>query len=111
MKPTLFSCLLAAVLAAPVSAFSQPIITRAQVRDQLVTFESATVPVTPGDAHYPDAVLAAANGGAKTAMAARAFGDHGGVAAGSSEAGRRSQRTVSGDMNDVPGLKPIYFGQ
>ncbi|WP_321918128.1 MULTISPECIES: DUF4148 domain-containing protein [unclassified Paraburkholderia] len=111
MKPTLFSCLLAAVLAAPAAAFSQSIITRAQVRDQLVTFESAAAPGAPGDAHYPDDVLAAANGGAKPATASRAFGDQGGVAAGSSEAGRRAQRAVSGDVSDVPGLKPIYFGQ
>lgn len=111
MKPTLFSCLLAAVLAAPAVAFSQSAVTRAQVRDQLVTFESAAARGTAGDAHYPDAVLAAANSGAKPATAARAFGDHGGVAAGSSEAGRRAQRTLSGDVDDVAGFKPIYFGQ
>lgn len=111
MKPTLFSCLLAALLAAPAAAFSQSTITRAQIRDQLVTFESAAVPGTPGDAHYPDAVLAAANSGAKSAMAARAFGDHGGVAASSSDAGRRALRTVSGNVDDIPGFKPIYFGQ
>lgn len=111
MKPTLFSCLLAAMLAAPAVAFSQSIVTRANVRDQLVTFESAAARGAQGDAHYPDAILAAANSGAKPATAARAFGDHGGVAAGSGEAGGRAQRTVTRDADDVAGFKPIYFGQ
>jgi hypothetical protein len=88
MKSLIQSVAVAVALVVPMAAFAQSNapVTRAQVRAELVQLEKAGWrPGAGADPHYPDDLLAAE---AKVAAANGATSGYGGVAAGSSEAGR-----------------------
>jgi len=89
MKSLIQAVAVASVLIVPVSSFAQSNgpVTRAQVRAELVQLEKAGYHVGDGDqAHYPDAIQAAEAKVAAQQVAAS--GGYGGVASGSSDAGR-----------------------
>ena len=99
MKSLIKAVALAAVLAAPIVSFAQTNepVTRAQVRNELIQLEKAGYnPATANDNDYPadlqaaEARVAAQNGTAQ----ADATGYGPGVS-GSSQAGQRSETTVS----------------
>jgi hypothetical protein len=86
MKPLLQTIIVAAALAAPVSVFAQSNtpLTRAQVRAELVQLEEAGYQPGGNDPYYPADIQAAE---ARVAAQNAATGV-GGVASGSSDAGR-----------------------
>ncbi|MFD1555744.1 DUF4148 domain-containing protein [Paraburkholderia silviterrae] len=88
MKSLIQAVALAAALIVPVASFAQSNgpVTRAQVRAELVQLEKAGYsPARGNDPHYPDDILAAE---AKVAAQNGATSGYGGVASGSSDAGR-----------------------
>jgi len=106
MKSLIKAVALAAVLAVPAASFAQsnPPLTRAEVRAQLVQLEKAGYnPARADNASYPADIQAAE---AKVAAQNGAATGFGGVADGSSVSG--SHAAVSPAMNDSG--KSIYFG-
>jgi hypothetical protein len=98
----------AAALAAPAVSFAQSSapVTRAQVRSELVQLEKAGYRPGDGDqSSYPDQLQRAE---ARVAQSGAASNDVGGVADGSSASGSRDAAAAPAE---IPGLKPIYFGQ
>jgi hypothetical protein len=88
MKSLIQTVAVAVALIVPVASFAQSNapVTRAQVRAELVQLEKAGWrPGAGADPHYPDDLLAAE---AKVAAANGATSGYGGVAAGTSDAGR-----------------------
>jgi hypothetical protein len=88
MKSLIQAVAVAAALIVPVASFAQSNgpVTRAQVRAELVQLEKAGYnPAHGNDPHYPDDILAAE---AKVAAQSGATSGYGGVASGSSDAGR-----------------------
>ncbi|MFC5429248.1 DUF4148 domain-containing protein [Paraburkholderia denitrificans] len=88
MKSLIPAVAVAVALVVPVASFAQSNgpVTRAQVREELIQLEKAGYHVGDGDqAHYPDAIQAAE---AKVAAQNGATSGYGGVAIGSSDAGR-----------------------
>ncbi|WP_433704421.1 DUF4148 domain-containing protein [Paraburkholderia sacchari] len=88
MKSLIQAVVVAASLAAPVAVFAQANapVTRAQVRAELVQLEqTGWRPAAGADPHYPEDILAAE---AKVAAHNGATSGYGGVASGSSDAGR-----------------------
>jgi hypothetical protein len=99
---------IAAALAIPAVTFAQPNspITRAQVRTELVQLEKAGY--RPGDGDqttYPQQLQQAE---ARVVQTAAASDGYGGVADGSSASGSSK---AAAPQADIPGLKPVYFGQ
>ena len=98
---------IAAALAAPALALAQSnsALTRAQVRNDLVQIEKTGYRPGDGDqSTYPQQVQQAEAREARSTAASSGFG---GVAAGTSQSGQ----TLAAPRADVPGLRPIYFGQ
>lgn len=96
---------IAAALAAPAVTFAQSSapVTRAQVHNELVQLEKAGYRPGDGDqSSYPDKLQQAE---ARVAQSAAA-NDVGGVADGSSASGAGAEFPA-----EIPGLKPVYFGQ
>jgi hypothetical protein len=99
---------LAAALSAPAVTFAQSSgpVTRAQVRNEIVQLERAGYHPGDGDqTNYPEALQQAKT---RVAQAAAASSGFGGVANGSSASG---SRMTAAPQPEIPGLKPIYFGQ
>jgi hypothetical protein len=92
MKSLIQAVAVALTLVVPVASFAQANgpVTRAQVRAELVQLENAGYHVGDGDqAHYPDALQAAeAKVAAQQVAANGGNSGYGGVASGSSDAGR-----------------------
>jgi hypothetical protein len=98
----------AAAPAAPAAtaAQSNAPLTRAEVRGQLVQIEQAGYRPGDGDeSTYPQDFQRAE---ARLAQSAAAANDVGGATAGSSASGQASN---AAPQAEIPGLKPIYFGQ
>jgi hypothetical protein len=106
MKSLIQAFVIAAVLATPIATFAQsnPPVTRAQVRAELVQLEKAGYnPARGSDPYYPADVQAAE---ARVAAQNGATSGFGGVVSGSSESGTAAVgRPIAND-----GMKSIYFG-
>jgi hypothetical protein len=95
MKSLMKAVAIAAVLAAPVISFAQTNepVTRAQVRNELVQLEKAGYnPATANDNDYPNDIQAAE---ARVAAQNGNTTGYGSGANGSTQAGQRSETTVS----------------
>jgi hypothetical protein len=97
----------AAALAAPAVSFAQSNapVTRAQVRNELVQIEKAGY--RPGDGDQSSYPVPLQRAEARVAQSAAA-NDVGGVAGGSSGSGSGA---AAESRAEIPGLKPVYFGQ
>ena len=108
VKAFLQAIAIAAAFAAPAATFAQSNgpLTRAQVRNELVQLEQAGYRPGDGDeTNYPVRIQQAE---ARIAGESAASNAYGGVAAGSSASGSRA---APAHEAEIPGLKPIYFGQ
>ncbi|RKE39198.1 uncharacterized protein DUF4148 [Paraburkholderia sp. BL23I1N1] len=113
MKSLIKAVAIAAILVAPVASFaqsSQQLVTRAEVRSQLIQLEQAGYnPATTNDTNYPAAVQAAESrvqaqnpAVAQTQEPVADTSGYGGAVSGSSQAG--------GVIQPASGAKSVYFG-
>ncbi|WP_133667649.1 DUF4148 domain-containing protein [Paraburkholderia sp. BL10I2N1] len=108
MKVLVQAFSIVAALAAPALAFAQSSssITHAQVRNELVQLEKAGYRLGDGDqTNYPEQIQRAE---ARVSQADTASNDYGGATNGSSASGSSKD---AAPQAEIPGLKPIYFGQ
>jgi hypothetical protein len=98
------SLIVAVAVAAPALSFAQSVqpVTRAEVRQELIQLQQAGYNPSADQTQYPNNILQAeARVSAQHSTAAMAYG---GSMAGTSSAGAPAHAQV----NDVPGLGPIY---
>lgn len=105
MKRTLLVSLLVSVLTVPAVSFaqSQQPLTRAQVRAELVELQQAGYR-GDNEATYPAAIQAAEERVVQAHGQSQAASSYGTDVSGSAASGGRSH-------DEIPGLKPVYFGQ